>query len=135
MWKCPKCKREFKIKNQWHSCIEVTPDQLFLNKPESVKDLYDTLFNVCSTFSDLKTDTTKSCIYFVDKHRYLVIKPQKTGLILEFLLDRKEDIFPVIKIYDLGKGRFAHRVKLDEPEDINDQLIQWIKDAFLLLKK
>jgi hypothetical protein len=133
MWKCPKCKREFRNKNQWHTCIQISDETLFLNKPEKVREIYDELYRACATFSDLITDTTKGCIYFVDKQRYLVIKPQKNGLILEFLLDREEDVFPVIKIHALGKGRFAHRIKLDDPQDINAQVMGWIEDAHKLL--
>ncbi len=130
MWECPKCQRKFKIKNQWHSCVTVPLDEFFHNKPKHIKLMYELLHEKCSSFGDLSTDTTKSCIYFVSNHRYLVIKPQKESLILEFVLDRKEDIFPVIKIYDIGKGRFVHRLKLDQPEDINQQIIQWMEDAY-----
>jgi len=135
MWQCPKCKRNFKTKNQWHSCVNISIDELFHNKPQKIKLIYAHLYQKCSSFCDLSTDTTKSCIYFISKHRYLVIKPQKDSLVLEFVLDRKEDIFPVIKIYDIGKGRFVHRIKLDHPDDINSQIIHWIKDAYLFSNK
>ena len=73
-----------------------------------------------------------SCIYFVDKNRFLALKPQKTGLILEFILDRSEDIFPVIKIIQISKKQFVHRLKLEDIDDINDQIIAWIKEACYL---
>ncbi len=73
-----------------------------------------------------------SCIYFVDKNRFLTLKPQKTGLILEFILDRSEDVFPVIKIIQISKKQFVHRLKLEGTEDINDQIVAWIKEAYNL---
>jgi len=135
MWICPQCQREFKTKNQWHSCVKISPNDLLLSKPKQVRELYDRLVTQCSQFCQFKIDTTKSCIYFVSNHRFLVIKPQKSGIILEFLLDRKEDVFPVIKTFDIGKGRIVHYVKLDKPEDINDQIIGWINDAYQLLEE
>lgn len=135
MWKCPKCDRVFKTKNQSHSCVKIELDDLFLDKPLNIRQMYEKLHSECSKFSKLTTDTTRGCVYFVDVERFLVIKPQKNGLILEFVLNGKYDVFPVIKIYDLGKGRYAHRLKLDAPDDINEQVISWVMEAFLILKK
>lgn len=132
-WKCPNCHRVFKTKNQSHSCVIVTIDELFVNKSKRVKELYDLLQNKCRKFSDFTTDTTRSCIYFVDQERYLVVKPQKSGLILELVLHEKYEMFPVIKIYDIGKGRFVHRIKLDELGDLNEQVIGWIREAHKIL--
>jgi hypothetical protein len=109
-------------------------DDLFLDKPQYIRQMFEKLLSECSKFSNLTTDTTRSCIYFVAVERFLVIKPQKNGLILEFVLNEKYDVFPVIKIYDLGKGRYAHRLKFDLPDDINEQIISWVMEAFLILK-
>ena len=97
--------------------------------------MYEELLIKCASFVRIKIDTTLSCIYFIDKNRFLVIKPQKSGLIIEFILDRREDIFPVIKIVQISKNQFAHRLKLESREDINDQMIGWIKEAHDLKKK
>ena len=129
MWICPQCQREFKTKNQWHSCVTIPVEDLFINKPDSVKQLYELLVRKCRQFGEIKTDTTKSCIYFVSTHRYLAIKPQRNGLILEFALPQIEDIFPVIKIVKISKYQFVHRIKMDTPEDINDQVLGWIQEA------
>lgn len=130
MWECPKCQRSFKTKNQWHSCVIVNIDAIFLGKPNIIKELYNELLKNCIHFGKIKIDTTLSCIYFMDKNRFLAIKPQKSGIIIEFILERSEEIFPVIKIVQISKNQFVHRLKLDSIEDINDQLIRWIKDAY-----
>jgi hypothetical protein len=135
MWKCPECDRTFHTKNQWHSCAKTSLEDLFLNKPKHLRLMYENLFAACSQFCELSIDTTKSCVYFVDGQRFLVIKPQKSGLILEFVLNETIDVFPVIKIYDLGKGRIVHRLKLDVLEDINAQIVSWLKQALLIVKR
>jgi hypothetical protein len=135
MWICPKCKRSFKTKNQSHSCVMVSVDFTFSGLPKTIHALYDELLKKCNAFGEIKTDTTLSCIYFVNKSRFLVIKPQKAGLILEFVLDRREDIFPVIKTIQINKKHVAHRLMLESTEDINDQLIGWIKEAYELKNK
>ena len=135
MWKCPNCQRSFKTKNQWHSCVIVNIDSIFSERPKIIRELYEELFIKCASFVRIKIDTTLSCIYFTDKNRFLVIKPQKSGLIIEFILNRREDIFPVIKIVQISKNQFAHRLKLESSENINDQMIGWIKEAYDLKNK
>lgn len=135
MWICPKCNRQFRSINQSHSCVQTSIEDLFITKPDVVKLVYNKLHEKCMAFGKFSIDTTKSCIYFMEPERFLVIKPQNNGLILEFVLNTKNDVFPVIKVFDLGKGRFAHRLKLDEPDDVNAQIINWIKDALLLIRQ
>ena len=132
MWTCLNCQRNFKTKNQSHSCVRTEVDDLFINTPPVVRDIYDELFRRCSRFCEIRTDTTKSCIYFMDTHRYLALKPRSTGLILEFILNRKEDIFPVINIFNINKHQVVHRMKLDSVADISDQIIEWIREAYQL---
>ena len=134
MWTCPECNRVFKVKNQWHSCVIVREDDLFTNKPSSVKEIYTKLLEGCQEFSTIEIDTTKSCIYFVDSNRYLVVKPQKTGLIIEFVLNRNVDVFPVIKIIEIAKFRFAHRVMLESSDALNEEVMSWIEEAYRILK-
>jgi len=135
MWTCPKCKRDFKAKNQWHSCVIVKAEELFFNTPPVVSEIYSELLKRCDHLGNIKIDTTKSCLYFVDYERFLALKPKKNGLILEFLLNRSVDIFPVIKVLETGKLRYAHRVMLDDPEDITEEVLSWIEEAHGLLQK
>ena len=133
MWTCPNCHRKFKTKNQSHSCVIMKVEDLFINLPPIIRNMYDELLQKCSEFNKIRTDTTKSCIYFLEGHdRYLAIKPRKSGIILEFILNRKEDVFPVINIFEISKNQIVHRIMLDSIDDINDQVLDWIRDAYLL---
>lgn len=132
MWTCPNCHRVFKTKNQWHSCVQIKPEDLLTNKPAEVKQLYDHLCHICKELGSISIDTTKSCIYFMDTHRFLAIKPKKDGLILEFILNRREDIFPVINIFAMSKYQYVHRLKIDTMEELEGQVFSWIKEAYEL---
>lgn len=108
---------------------------MFLNSNATVIEIYKVLKNQCQAFCKYKIDTTKSCLYFVDHHRFLAIKPKKSGLILEYVLHRAVDVFPVIKVIEIGKFRYAHRLILDQPEDISTEVLRWIKEAHNILEK
>ena len=134
MWKCPNCHREFRNRNQWHSCVIVSEQELFSNVPKEVWRLYQLLIEKCRKLGPLKVDTTKSCLYFVDSQRYVAVKPRKSGLILEFVLNGEIDLFPVIQVFQIGKFRYAHRLAIDGLEDVTDEVMEWIKEAKSLLQ-
>ena len=135
MWNCPNCHRSFEAKNQSHSCVIVEANELFNNKPTFVKEIYNELLDRCNNICPIEIDTTKSCIYFVNKKRFIAIKPQKNGLIIEFVLNRSVDFFPVIKIIEIGKFKYVHRLMIDGKTDITNELIGWIEDAYNGLMK
>ncbi len=41
---CPKCERELRKPNQWHSCVKVEIGELFNNKSKEVEFVFDKLF-------------------------------------------------------------------------------------------
>jgi hypothetical protein len=41
-------------------------DDLFLEKPLNIRQMYEKLHSECSKFCKLTTDITRCCIYFVD---------------------------------------------------------------------
>lgn len=113
----------------------VTVDDLFVNSDQNVIEIYEALKKQCKTFCDFNIDTTKSCLYFVDQHRFLAVKPKKSIMILEYMLNRIVDVFPVIKVVEVGKFRFAHRLAIDNPNDLNGEVISWVEEAHSILKK
>ena len=132
MWVCPKCNREFNTLNQSHSCAIVKEDELFIYSAQHVFEIYTELKKKCAPFCDINIDTTKSCLYFVHGKRFLVIKPGKISLKLEFVLPRKMDVFPVTRIHEISKFRYVHFLSLDHPKDINEDIIHWIREAYEL---
>ena len=132
MWMCAKCKRKFKTKNQWHSCVIVDPEELLSESHSSVKAIYNELRKHCLPLGEFKIDTTKSCLYFIDQERFLVIKPKKSLLVLEFVLNRPIDVFPVIKVIKIGKSKYAHRLVMEDAEDLTSEVLGWIFEAHAL---
>ena len=135
MWTCAKCKREFKTKNQSHSCVIVDPEELLSKNQSSVRAIYNELRKHYLLLREFKIDTTKSCLYFIDQERFLVIKPKKSSLILEFVLNRLIDVFPVIKVIELGKNKYVHRLVIEDSEDLTSEVLGWIFEAQALKRK
>ncbi len=72
-------------------------------------------------------------IFFKTKSTFLGIKVKKDQLHVEFFLDHLENVPPVSKYLQTSKHRVVHLVPVDRPEDINKQLVNWIKESYKLI--
>jgi predicted transport protein len=129
-WACPVCHKEFNRKNQSHSCNVASIESFFENKPESLKKLYEALLSEINKFGTVTLNPVQSGINLKAKTTFASIKPKKDYLMLEFLLEKKEDVFPVAKTFQISKNRFAHFVQLQNKTEIDEQLINWLKRAY-----
>jgi predicted transport protein len=134
MWTCPECKRTFKRKDQQHSCTLISKESLFERRPPELKKLYDRIVKELKKFGEYKEETIKpDIIFFKTKSTFLAIKVKRDHLDVEFFLEKPEDVPPVSKYLQTSKHRVAHLVPVDQPGDINQQLINWMKRSYLLV--
>ncbi len=134
-WTCLECNRTFKNNNQSHSCVNKSLDLHFTNKEPQVRATYDALENKLKAMVDFQICPVVNAIMFTTESTFLAIKPKKRWIDLEFALDFEANEFPIHKIVQISKTRFAHFIRVQEPGDIDDQLINWIKQAYELISK
>lgn len=135
MWICPECSRTFKNKNQWHSCVNTSVDTFLHGKPEPLISLYHLLINSVKKFGPLQIQTVQSAILVKTGSTFLEIKFAKDHLRIAFYLDHETKEFPVVKSLRVSKNRVAHVVCLGKKEDLDSQMINWLKHSYLLVKK
>lgn len=135
MWTCPKCKRPFKTKNQWHSCVRVKPAQIFEKYPLAAK-LYDVLEKKVMAFgSDVMISAARSCVFAKANGTFIAFKPKKDCLVLEFFLPDVVEEFPIEKHFRYSKTKVVHYLRIDGKEQINKQLMKWLKTSYSIIKK
>ena len=132
-WICPVCFRNFKHKNQEHSCLKKIPEDHFTDKTALVKQLYDNLVIQLSVFGKFNINAVQNAIIFSSKSTFLAVKPKKNWLDLEFLLSEEIDEFPVHKVVKISKNRYAHFVRLSRTDEIDGQLLSWLENSFKLI--
>lgn len=134
MWICPKCKRNFRSTNQWHSCKTIDAVDHFKNKPPVIKAIYDKLIATVNKIGPVTINAVKSAIFLKTKSTYIEIKPKKEYVLIAFFLDKEVKEFPISRVVQLSKNRFAHVIHLQNPTDINKQVIVWLKESYKLIK-
>ena len=134
MWTCPKCRRKFRNANQLHSCNLVDKESFFERRPPHFKKLYQIIRDHVKDLGEFREEAVlPDVIFFKTKSTFLAIKVKKAWLDIEFFLDHLEEEPPVKKYLQTSKRRFAHLVSIDEEEDINNQLIEWIRESYELI--
>jgi len=131
-WICPQCNRKFKSTNQSHSCVMKSADEHFARKEANVRATYDTLVKKLKSGIDFEIHSVINAIMFTTDITFLAIKPKKEWIDLEFLLDYEVNEFPIHKVVKATKTRYAHFVRIQKPKEVDDQLIEWIKEAYKL---
>lgn len=134
MWTCPECNKNFKNARQLHSCKVVTVESHFMNRQPALKQTYDILLTHVGNFGSFTINPVKSSISLKTISTFLGIKVMKDHLLIEFFLNRKIEEFPVFKTFDYSKNKIVHAVKIDHSDQVDAQLIRWIKESYELVK-
>jgi len=133
LWVCPDCGRQFKHKNQAHSCVRLNPDDHFIGKDPKVRATYDKLLREVEKFGDVNVSSVKIGMMLKAPSTFVAVKPKKSWVDIEFILDEEINQFPVHKTFRYTKGRFAHFVRLEGPKDVSKKLLGWLKRSYLLV--
>ena len=129
MWTCPDCGRTFRNTNQDHSCVVIDLELHYVNKDQNVKDAFEKIKDIAMSLGNVKINSVKNAILFQAKSQFLAVKPKKNILDTEFVLDEPVEGFPIHKTVQTTKTKWAHFVRLESPEEVDEQLISWIKRA------
>ncbi len=123
MWNCPNCSRTFRNTNQDHSCMITDIESHFVNKEQNVIEIFKVIKTEVMKFEGVKINPVKNAILFQAKSNFLAVKPKKSHLDIEFVLNRKVEEFPIYKTVQATKLKFAHFVRLDSLDEVDNQLI------------
>ena len=129
-------RRNFKRKDQNHTCTLISKESLFVKRPPSLQRLFNQIEKIINSFGESRQETVKpDVIFFKTNSAFLGIKVKKDHLVIEYFLDHLEDTPPVFKYLQISKHRVVHMIAIDSPEDITTQLIKWMQASYALSSK
>jgi len=134
-WICPHCKKEFKNKNQAHSCAKVDLEEHLKNKSDQIKATLDRLLQELNKFGKITLNPVKTSIQVKTTSTFLSIKPKKGHVEIEFQLGREVNGFPVYKSFRISKNRVLHFAILKNSHDVNVKLIDLLKESYKLVNQ
>ena len=111
---------------------EFTIDSHFAAKDPVVRDTYNQLLKVIKRFGPSVEEPKKTSIHIVNRHALAGVATRKGHLVLTIKSDRKLASPRIHKSEQASASRFHHEVKLASPADVDEELIGWLKAAYLL---
>ncbi len=135
MWTCSKCGRRFEKAKQPHSCHKIPLEQHFKNK-DRAQTVFDYLVKqINSKIGKCQIISLPCCIHLFGNYDFLAALPKRDKLEIRFNLDRKIDS-PRLKIsVPISAKVFKNCFDVTAIEEINEELIQWLNQAYHLKDK
>lgn len=109
-------------------------DHLFTGKAPELRALYDQLIAALQTVGEVRVAPKQTSIHLEKNSGFAGVHPRKDYFNLEFRTADKIDHPRIKRTQQLSAKRFEHTVKIASPEDVDDLLIGWLKDAYALSK-
>lgn len=134
-WICPDCKKEFRNKNQVHSCARVDLEDHIKNKSPQVKATFEKLMQEIRKFGEITLNPVKTSIQVKTVSTFLSIKLKKMNIEIEFQLGGEVNEPPFYKNFRISKNRVLHFAVLKSPEDVNPKLISLLRKSYELIKQ
>jgi hypothetical protein len=135
MWTCLSCQREFKITHQQHTCKEYSLDLHFGKRNPEVRASFEALMHALPKIGKSVLHSSKTTLSLRNKATFVTLCPEKKQLKLVFALARVADEFPVVRTREFSKNKIAHVIYLDGADQVDEQLIRLLKEAYGLTNK
>lgn len=134
-WICPNCEREFRGKNQFHSCEITTIEHHIAGKPEFIIKIFHALLDLVTDFGDVELLPLKTAIQVKSESTFLSIYLKKKKVHLEFQLGFESKLKQITKAVRISKHRIFHHADIYSIAEINADFTILLKDAFNALQK
>ena len=130
LWRCPECGREFRHRNQWHSCVVVSVDSHFQGRPPWMRQALDKMVGrLEQETGPVRTDAVKGAIALAAGARFAEIALGAHSMRVGFMLRRREADPRLERTVDAGRW-VMHTLVLDRLEDVDDQAVGWLAEAY-----
>lgn len=129
LWACPRCRRQFKNRNQAHSCGQFTVEQLLDGKPQEVIELYEQLNDLIRKCGEVVVAPTKTRVLFKVRTVFATAGVSKNWLDVQFVLGRRLKHRRIKKAQEEYPG-IVHFLRIEKEEDLDADLASWLQEAY-----
>lgn len=136
MWVCPDCERRFGRVNQGHECAPaLSLDEYFETGPAFERSIFEAVRTHLSTVTDLAGDDiwiepVSVGVFFKRRSTFLSLRTMTKWIATCFYLDRKLDHGRISRKVQEHNGRYYHVVNVRSAEEVDDQLCEWLTEAW-----
>lgn len=129
LWICPLCRRQFKNRNQAHSCGQFTIEQHLEGKHPEVIDLYERLADLVQRCGQVVLAPTQTRILFKVRTVFATVAVSNNWLDLVLVLGRRLKNRRIRKAQEEYPG-IVHFLRIAKVQDLDDVLASWLQEAY-----
>ena len=109
-----------------------TIESHFAGKAPAVRAIYDKLIAETTAFGPVIEEPKKTSIHLVNRTAFAGIATRKTALLLNI-----KSAAPIVsprfpKNEKISASRYHQEVKLTDPAEVDDELLVWLRQAYVL---
>jgi uncharacterized protein DUF5655 len=107
-----------------------TVDDQFIGQAPNVRAIYDRLVAQLRRFGVVHEEPKKMSIHLANRSGFAGVHTRKNYLILTIRSDHLIDSPRIVKSEQVSKSRYHQEVKLQTPEDVDTEVLGWLKAAY-----
>ena len=109
-----------------------TVESHFTDKSPVVREIYNKLLKVLRQFGPVTEEPKKTSIHLAREAAFAGVSTRKDALWLNIRADHKIQSPRVHKVEQVSAKRFHNELKLTSPNEVDAELIGWLKEAYNL---
>jgi hypothetical protein len=106
---------------------------MFAGRNSQVSEVYERLTSVLRSVGPVTVETKRTSIHLIAGScgsAFAGVHPQKSAILLNIRSPAPIESPRVRKVEQVSKNRFHNEVLLASPDDVNGELLRWLKTAY-----
>ena len=130
-WTCPTCRRQFGRRNQSHECAPaLSVEEYFSTGPPHERPIFDAVMAHLESVGPVHVEPVSVGIFLKRTRRFAELRPKQKWVALSFSLSRVVQHRLITRKVFNYSGRSYHVVNLRSPEDLDDEILGWLTEAY-----
>jgi hypothetical protein len=131
-WTCPECSRRFRRAGQSHECAPaMTIEDYFETGPVWERPIFEAVMAHLDTVGPVHVEPVSVGIFLKRAQSFAQLRPMTKWVALSFGLHRRITSPKISrKVIPYG-NRFHHVLNVRGPEDIDEDVREWLTEAYL----
>jgi Domain of unknown function (DUF5655) len=131
-WTCEECGRSFRQRNQSHLCVPpLSKEEYFSSGKLFERPIYDAVMSHLASVGPLNVEFVMVGVFFKRQRTFAELRPMRKHTRLSMLLSRRLASPRSVKTWHGSGQRSAYFVDLHSPDDVHDEVRDWLTESYL----
>ncbi len=131
-WDCPECGRRFRRSGQSHECAPaLSIEEYFATGPPWERPVFEAVLEHLESIGPVVVEPVSVGIFLKRAQTFAQLRPMTKWVALSFSLGRRVSHRLMTRKPIAYSGKYFHVINLREPNDLDDQIRNWLTEAYL----